>query len=166
MDEILYLLNTSRPKQDGCQFPDDIFKCIFVNETFWILIAISLRFVPRGPVNNIAALVQIMASRRPGGKPLSEPMMVSLLTHICVTRPRWLKPWMQLFIHIIIFCVSLHLSNAGFYDKATILKQPHRMTFIIRMGYLLKLAVQDEWPDSIKYTGLIRLQDIAAIKHE
>ena len=32
--------------------------------------------------------------RRPGDKPLSEPMMVSLLTHICVTRPRWvfIKP--------------------------------------------------------------------------
>ena len=32
-----------------------------------------------------------MAWRRPGGKPLSEPMMVSLLTHICVTRPQWVK---------------------------------------------------------------------------
>ena len=30
-----------------------------------------------------------MAWRRPGGKPLSEPMMVSLLTHICATRPQW-----------------------------------------------------------------------------
>ena len=35
------------------------------------------------------ALVQIMAWRRPGDKPLSGPMMVSLLTHICVTRPQW-----------------------------------------------------------------------------
>ena len=34
-------------------------------------------------------LVQIMAWRRPGDKPLSEPMMVSLLTQICVTRPQW-----------------------------------------------------------------------------
>ena len=32
-----------------------------------------------------------MAWRRPGDKPLSEPMMVSLLTHICVTRPQWVK---------------------------------------------------------------------------
>ena len=37
------------------------------------------------------ALVQIMAWRRPGDKPLSEPMMVSLPTHICVTRPQWVK---------------------------------------------------------------------------
>ena len=40
--------------------------------------------VPEGPINNIPALVQIMASRRPGAKPLSEPMMVSLLTHIYI----------------------------------------------------------------------------------
>ena len=32
-----------------------------------------------------------MALHRPGDKPLSEPMMVSLLTHICVTRPRWVN---------------------------------------------------------------------------
>ena len=29
--------------------------------------------------------------RRPGDKPLSEPMMVTLLTHICVTRPQWVN---------------------------------------------------------------------------
>ena len=32
-----------------------------------------------------------MAWRRPGDKPFSEPMMVSLLTHICVTRPQWVR---------------------------------------------------------------------------
>ena len=36
---------------------------------------ISLKFVPRGPINNIPALVQIMAWHRAGDKPLSEPMM-------------------------------------------------------------------------------------------
>ena len=41
--------------------------------------------------NNIPALVQIMALRRPGDKPLSEPMMVRLPTHICVTRPQWVN---------------------------------------------------------------------------
>ena len=39
----------------------------------------------------IPSLVQIMAWRRPGDKPLSEPMMVSLLTHICVTGPQWVN---------------------------------------------------------------------------
>ena len=43
---------------------------------------------PKGPISNIPVLIQMMAWRRPGDKPLSEPMMVSLLTHIYVTRPQ------------------------------------------------------------------------------
>ena len=46
-----------------------------------------LQLVPKGPINNIPALVQIMAWCQPGDKPFSEPMMVSLLMHICVTLP-------------------------------------------------------------------------------
>ena len=42
-------------------------------------------------INNITALVQIMAWRWPSNKPLSEPTMVSMLTHICVTRLQWVK---------------------------------------------------------------------------
>ena len=68
-------------------FADDTFKRIFFNENVRISIKISLKFVPKGPINNIPALVEIMAWRRPGDKPLSEPMMVRLPTHICVTRP-------------------------------------------------------------------------------
>ena len=74
-------LNTLRLRQNGRHFPDDIFKWIFFNENVWILIKISLKFVPKGPINKIPA----------GDKPLSEPMMVSLLTHICVTQPQWVK---------------------------------------------------------------------------
>ena len=58
-------------------FPDDIFKCILLNEKVWILIKISMKFVLKVRINNILSLVQIMAWRRPGDKPLSEPMMVS-----------------------------------------------------------------------------------------
>ena len=84
-------VNTLRPRQDGRHFADDIFKCIFFNENVSIAIRISLKFVPKGPINNNLALVQIMAWRRPGDKPLSEPMMVSLPTHICVTLPQWVN---------------------------------------------------------------------------
>ena len=87
--DLWHCINTLRPKQNGRQFPDDIFKRISLNETVWILI--SLKFVPRVPINNIPTLVQMMAWRRPGDKPLSEPIMVSLLTHICVARPQWVK---------------------------------------------------------------------------
>ena len=75
--------------QNCRHFADDIFKCISLNENMWISLKISLKFVPKDRINNIPALVQIMAWRRPGDKPLSEPVMVSLLTHICVIRRQW-----------------------------------------------------------------------------
>ena len=84
-------INTLRPRQNGRRFPDDIFKYIFLNENLWISRKISLKFIPKVPINNIAALVQIMAWRRPGDKPLSEPMLSNSLTHICVTRPQWVN---------------------------------------------------------------------------
>ena len=64
---------------------------LVLNESIWISIEISLKFVPKGPINNIPALVQIMAWHRPGDKPLSEPMLVCLLMHLCVTRPQWVN---------------------------------------------------------------------------
>ena len=85
------VINSLRPRQNGRHFPDDIFKWIFLNENVWITIKISLKFVPKGPINNIPALVQITAWRCPGDKPLSEPMMVILLMHICVTQPQWVN---------------------------------------------------------------------------
>ena len=87
-----YWVCTLRPRQNGHYFPDDIFKCIFLNENIRISTKISLKLVPNVPINNITALVQTMAWRCPGDKPLSEPMEVNLLTHICVTRRQWINP--------------------------------------------------------------------------
>ena len=88
-------------RDNGHHFADDILKCIFLNENVWIPIKISLKFVPKGPINNIPAMVQIMAWRRSGDKPLSEPMVVSLPTHICVARPQWVNlsfnNWVSLY---------------------------------------------------------------------
>ena len=83
--------NTLKPRQKWQNFADDIFKRVFLKENVWIAIEFSLKFVPKGPINNIPALVQIMAWRRPGDKPSSEPMMVSLRTHICVAPPQWVN---------------------------------------------------------------------------
>ena len=87
----LQCVNTLRPRQNGWQFPDDTFKCIPLNANLTISIKISLKFVPKGPLNNTPALVQIMAWRRPGDKPLSEPKMVRSPTHVCVTWPQWVN---------------------------------------------------------------------------
>ena len=56
-------VDTLRPRQNGRHFAD----AIFLNENVWIPIEISLKFVPKGPIDNIPALVQIMAWRRSGG---------------------------------------------------------------------------------------------------
>ena len=58
---------------------DDIFKCIFVNENHRILVEISLKFVPRGPIDNNPALIKRMAWRQIGSKPLSEPMLTRFI---------------------------------------------------------------------------------------
>ena len=79
--DVVYIaicISTLRPKQYGRHFADDIFRCIFMNENIWFPIKMSLKFVPKGLINNIPALVEIMAWRRSGDKPLSEPMMVRL----------------------------------------------------------------------------------------
>ena len=72
-------------------FADGIFKFIFLNENVWISFKISLKFVPKVWNNNILALLQIMVWHCPGDRPLSEPMMVSLLMHVCVTQPQWVN---------------------------------------------------------------------------
>ena len=52
---------------------DDIFECIFLNENDRISIQISLKFVPRSPIDNKKALIQVMAWHQIGDKPIPEP---------------------------------------------------------------------------------------------
>ena len=87
----IFQLTHLPPGQNGRHFADDVFEYIFLNENIWISIKISPTFVHKGLINNIPALIQIMAWRRPGDKPLSEPMMFSLMTYICATRPQWVN---------------------------------------------------------------------------
>ena len=58
---------------------DDIFNCIFLNENDKIPIHISLKNVYRSPVDNKLALVQVMALRRSGDKPLPGSMMTQFI---------------------------------------------------------------------------------------
>ena len=68
--------NTLRLRQNGRHFADDILKSISLNENLQILNKISLKYAPLGLIENMAALVQIMAWRQTVAKPLSEAMMV------------------------------------------------------------------------------------------
>ena len=54
---------------------DNTFKRIFLNEDVRTSIQISRKFVPKGPIGNKPALVQVMAWRRTGDKPLPEAML-------------------------------------------------------------------------------------------
>ena len=69
------VINSSVSGQNGRHFAGDIFKSIFIDEIFCILVCISVKFVPRGPIDNKPALVQVMAWRLLGVKPLPEPML-------------------------------------------------------------------------------------------
>ena len=62
------------PRQIGRHFPNGIFKCIILNESVLVAIKMSPKFVPKGQIDNIPTLVQIMAWRQKGDKPLPEQM--------------------------------------------------------------------------------------------
>ena len=88
--------NILRPIDNCRHFADDIFKCIFLNENYEWRVRFHWGLLK---INNTIALVQIMALHPRGDKPLSEPMIVSLLTHICVNLLQRVK---QLFMWICI----------------------------------------------------------------
>ena len=89
---VLHHASTHSPGQNGRYFADDILKCYFLKERFRILIWILLKFVPKDPIDNKWALVQVMAWRRIDDKPLPEPMLISSpRTHLCGTRGRWVN---------------------------------------------------------------------------
>ena len=52
----------------------NIFKSIF-NESVRISITISLKFIPKGPIDYKSALVQVVAWHRTGEKPVPESML-------------------------------------------------------------------------------------------
>ena len=70
--ECCFCLYPSLPGQNGRHFADEIFKCIFMNEKLRVLIQISIKFVPKGPVDNDLVLMQVIAWCRTGDKPLPE----------------------------------------------------------------------------------------------
>ena len=73
------MINSSPRDKMAAILSDDIFNCIFVYENDRILIQVSLKFVPTSPIDNNPALVQVMAWRRTGDKPLPGPMMTQFI---------------------------------------------------------------------------------------
>ena len=104
-DVISALFVPLRPRQNGRHFSDDILGAFSWMKMFEFRIKFHKKFLPKGPINNISALVQIMAWRRPGDKPLSKPMMVSLPTHTCVARPQWVNSTTE----VVFICITCRL---------------------------------------------------------
>ena len=65
------LINTLKPKQNGRHLADDIIKCIFFNENFWIL-KISIKQVTYAVIDNKPTFVQIIACCQASDNPLYE----------------------------------------------------------------------------------------------
>ena len=124
-------------------FSCDKFICVCVSLTF-------MSFVPKGPINNIPALFQIMAWHRPGDKPLFEPMMARLPTHICVTRPQWVNGTKTTVYALNQPCTS-HLSTVYFCKvvcfgtecmKASLYKTPIKLTCAEKLNPMYLIFVK------------------------
>ena len=104
------LFDTFRPTQNGCYFGGSNFTLIFVNKNYWIFIPSSLKSVPYGEMKINQFLVQKMAWRQTGKKPLSPTVMLCFIgtyTHVSFSTDglKWLnrtqmKHWINTIRHI------------------------------------------------------------------
>ena len=114
----------------------------FLNENVQIPITILLKFVLNCQIKNIPAMVQIMTWRRLGNKPLSEPVMISLLTHIYVTRSHCITVHgchlLQLNVIVFIFChgaiqvgsAESHTPSVSWYHDGNLLNPIQRLVYL------------------------------------
>ena len=86
-----FMINTLSPRRNGHNFPDDIFKGICLHENDELRLRFHWRLFLSFQSSIFATLVQTIAWRWPGDKPLSEAMVVSLLAHVHYTRPQWVN---------------------------------------------------------------------------
>ena len=91
---VLYAISTLRLRQNVCHFADDVFKCIFLNENFWISNNMSMKCVSQGLIDNIS-LIQVVAwCHQATSHYLNQWWLWSLLMHIC--HPASLDNWLRL----------------------------------------------------------------------
>ena len=96
MPQLKWAMLTHIPLDKRPPFRRQHFQMHFFNERFCIMIRISLTFFFKGPIDNKAALVQVMAWRRTGDKHYLNQSWPNSLTHICGTRGRSVDnriPW-------------------------------------------------------------------------
>ena len=106
--------NTLRPRQNGRHDPDDIFKCIILSENVWILIKISLKFVPKGPINNLTIIGSDNGSmskehRGPYG---SIPQTLNQVSGYILYA--WSSSWFRRGVHFANICLCV--SRRGYFN--------------------------------------------------
>ena len=94
-------------RQNGRYFAD-IFKCIFLNENARISRKIALKFVPKVRINNIPALVQIMAWRRPGDKFTDAYIRHSASMSWMAVSGVLMQKWLTLIYEMLSFAFVFH----------------------------------------------------------
>ena len=87
--------NSSSPGQNGRHIAEDA-KCIFLNDKKYILIRISLKCVPKGPICNQSSLVRVMGWHPTRTSHYLNQCWLSSPTYICGTSRRWVRnmAWM------------------------------------------------------------------------
>ena len=122
-------VNILGPRQNGHNFTDNNFKCISLNENAWISIMLSLKSVPKGPINYIPTLVQIMALA-----PTSH-----YLNQWCLVywRPQWVK---EKHLRVIPFCSTAIISYPA-------IPNPHGCCIDVKL--LLDIQQQDKIQSTI-----------------
>ena len=86
------LVNSSTPGQNGRQFADDIFKCVFMNEKFCILIQVSLKSVLKGPIDNTIVSGNGLVPN--GSQAITNELMLTRFTDAYMrhdAKRRWVK---------------------------------------------------------------------------
>ena len=115
----------------------------FRNENVSISIKILLEFILKCPINNIPAFVQILAWRRLGDKPLSEPIMIILLTHIYVTGPQWVKVKLNYVANYT--SIQDHSTILNAVQLVAQITHIHNDTYYFTFSRTLWFLVMNEW---------------------
>ena len=151
-------VSTLRAKQNDRRFADDTFKRILLNENVIISIKISLKFIPKGSINNTPALVQIMAWRRPGDESLSESMMVRLPTYICVTRPQCLKESIttRMSVNSLIRLTTEETPNFVMGIRRWPLDSPHKWSIMRCFDVYFAISLSTNCDRNSRFVGYLR----------
>ena len=144
-----YDFNSSPLDKMAAILAGDSFKYIFLNENELMSIQISLKFVPIVPIDNKSALVQVMAWRRTGDKPLSEAMMTQFTD--AYMRHQGEMSFKKILSYLIA-CYILELWSGG-WKIYTMAWNRRRKSWSKSPGSYIQIEAPHHWPFVMRITG-------------